>query len=477
MGIFALQPVGFQASAPPPQQTAGANIAPLALLGALVVVVMLLIWLLMHLRNRGHRKQTQYMVSHDLLTGLPNPQQLQAEMEKRGSCALAVFDIKYFKAYNELMGYDGGDVILKGVATQLRSLERQYSIFPAKLQSASFAMLLPAQPAPQLRQTVQQMLTALEAPGAAANWNLRFGCGVAYRQAGDAPQDVLQTANFARLAAAGTEDTEIVFFDSDTYHQLSRGIGETGQIRSNMGLGKLVVAYQPKYALDGCTLVGAEALIRWQHPQRGLLLPAEFLPILEQTGDIRNVDFYVLREVAWQLAQWREKALAVPPISVNLSRIQFASPTLTQELLDVSATQGVPPAQLALEMTEAAFATNEQQALGIVAQLRAAGFGITLDDFGKGAASINLLRKLAPSIVNLDRSLLHNLETDETQRLYVQDIVRLAHDMGIATLLKGVETDTQDAWAKELGCDMVQGFLYGRHMPPEDFTLLLQPGG
>lgn len=455
---------GQTASGPPSREI---------ILLVLLVLFVFVFWLVVHLRNRANKKKARQLARTDLLTGLPNGDELRARMEKVDSGALAVFEIKFFKAYNELMGYEVGDRVLKTVAAQLMAAQQQFGVFAARLQSASFAVLLPQMNKEGLQEMLYSLLEQVGRQEGASNWSIRFACGAAYIQPEIAISETLENANFARHAAKDSLETEVVVFDGETYQQFSHYITEAGLINKGAGTGDLVIAYQPKYALSNGRLVGAEALIRWQHPQRGLLLPAEFLPVLEQTGSIKRVDLFVLRQVFWQLSDWKARGLPDVPIAVNLSRMQFTTPNVAQKLVEIAAEYGVPPYMVQLELTEDAVLEDGQQVAEALQQLKEAGFGIAMDDFGKGVSSLNHLRDLPVDVVNMDRGLLAGVETDTRKQMFVRDVVRLAHDMGITTLLKGVETPVQAGFAQYVMCDLVQGFWFSKPMPAEQYGALL----
>lgn len=445
-------------------------------IAAFFVLLIVAVWLVMRLRARAQNRYKRQYTQYDMLTGLPNWEKMKAKIEKSTSGALAVFEIKFFKAYNELMGYEVGDKVLKGIANRLCAAQTEYNLFAARLQSASFAVLLPAMDKEALKKVMQRLLEQIGKQDEEARWNIRFACGVAYLQPGAQVTQVLENANFARLAAKDSIGTEIVFFDDETHRQFTQVITSAGHVRQGVGTGDLVVAYQPKYALQTGRLIGAEALIRWQHPQRGLLLPAEFLPTLEQTGNIKRVDFYVLRQVLWQLSTWHEKNVPILPIAVNISRTQFSDNRFADILLEITGGYAVHPSYIQLDLTEGAFSYDEEQALELLQKLKQAGFALALDDFGAGVSSVNNLRKLPLDVLNFDRSVLEDIDTNQRQQLFLQDMVQLSHDMGISTMVKGVETQAQADFAYGVGCDIVEGFLYGRPMPAEEYQKLLLQG-
>lgn len=442
-----------------------------------IAVVILVAWLIIHLRNRVRKRKEHQLTHYDALTGLPNWEQMKSEIEKRGtSGALAVFEIKYFKAYNELMGYGVGDKILRDIGGRMLSVQQQYNVYVGRLQSASFAVLAPALGKEELREMLLGMLEQLRPSEADVKWSVRFACGAAYLKPGYGVNTALDNANYARKAAAEAPGTEVIVFDDEIDRDLTQNFSETGQLRQDAGMGELVVAFQPKYDMQtGKQLAGAEALIRWQHPERGLLLPAEFLPALEQTGNIKSIDNYVLRQVLWQIKDWHSRGFALPPVSVNVARVQFTNPQFAEEMAAVTREYGVSPAMIQLELTEEAFAYDMEQTISLLRQLKAAGFLLSLDDYGKGATSLALLRRAPLDMLNLDSSLLENIETDRTEQLMLRDIVLMAKDLRIVTLVKGVETEQQAAVAKAAGCNLVQGFLYARPMPAEEYETQLRP--
>lgn len=442
-----------------------------------IVVLVLAFWLVIHLRGRARKRKEHQLTHYDALTGLPNWEHMKEEIQTRGtSGALAVFEIKYFKAYNELMGYGVGDKILKEISARLQQVQQQYNIVAARLQSASFVLLCPALEKEELSQMLTSLLLELRPPEEEVKWNVQFACGAAYLKPGYGAKVALENANYARKAAADDSGTQVIVFDDETHRDLVESFSDTGQLRPDAGMGELVVAYQPRYDLQkGPVLVGAEALIRWQHPQRGLLLPAEFLPALEQTGNIKSVDNFVLRQTLWQIKDWLAQGLRPRPVSLNLAKVQFSDPGFARHMVEVAAEYKVLPRYIQFEMNEDAFEYDEALTLRLMAQLREAGFLVSLDDFGKGASSLTLLRKMPLDMLNLDSSLLENIETDPAQQKLLHDIVQVADDLGVVTLIKGVETQAQARIAQAAGCRFVQGFYFGRPASAEEFEALIRP--
>jgi EAL domain-containing protein (putative c-di-GMP-specific phosphodiesterase class I) len=231
------------------------------------------------------------------------------------------------------------------------------------------------------------------------------------------------------------------------------------------------VFYQPKYNVQGSVprLCSAEALLRWRHPELGMIPPDQFVPLFEREGQITLVDHYVWREVAKQIAHWRDQYGVIVPISVNLSRLDVFDPELENVLDDLMQKNGLERNVIKLEVSESAYADNAEHLVQLVDRLRKKGYEIEMDDFGTGYSSLNMLSSMPVDVLKMNKAFIKNIGSDEKGIHFVQMIVDIAKTLNVPVVAEGVETESQMLLLKELGCSLVQGFYFSHPMPPEDF--------
>ena len=234
---------------------------------------------------------------------------------------------------------------------------------------------------------------------------------------------------------------------------------------------QFVPYYQPKYYIqkDKAVLAGAEALVRWKHPEFGMVSPASFISLFEANGLIQLVDHFIWEEAAAQIKEWKKKYGTSVPVSVNISRVDFYNPNLEEWILKLVDENGLQPDELHLEITESCYADNAQQLLSVVSRLRRTGFKIELDDFGSGYSSLNVLSSLPIDVLKIDMKFINTMHDNEKNLLIVKMIMDIARILGVPTIAEGVETQQQHDDLKKMGCDMIQGYYYSKPVPAEEF--------
>ena len=236
------------------------------------------------------------------------------------------------------------------------------------------------------------------------------------------------------------------------------------------------VYYQPKYDITGDTphLYSAEALIRWIHPEYGMISPGSFIPLFEENGLIQKLDRYVWEETASQIARWKENYGVTIPVSVNVSRINIYDPNLENELIGIVENVGLTPKELHLEITESAYTNNSHQIVETVERLRSHGFHIEMDDFGSGYSSLNMLSEMPIDALKLDMKFVRNICTNEKDRRMVKLIIEIAEFLNVPVIAEGVETKEQCDLLKKMSCDVIQGYYFSRPVPPEEFNSFIE---
>jgi EAL domain-containing protein (putative c-di-GMP-specific phosphodiesterase class I) len=247
-------------------------------------------------------------------------------------------------------------------------------------------------------------------------------------------------------------------------------------LRSAVEENQLVVYYQPKYDIQ-CNpprLSSAEALIRWKHPELGMISPGSFIPLFERNGLINIVDSFVWKEAAKQIVLWREKYNFILPVSVNLSRVDIIDPSLTDKLATLIKDNGLRFNDLKLEVTESSYTDNAKKLLELIHKLRSMGFEVEMDDFGSGYSSLNMLSDMPIDVLKMDMKFVRNIEENETDLQLVKLIIDIARYLNLEVVAEGVETDKQLSLLHDAGCNLVQGFYFSRPLPPEEFEKLIE---
>ncbi len=421
------------------------------------------------------RKQREYQLFHDLLTGLPNrallierlQQQLLRQPRTGESVAVLVMDLTDFKAVNDSLGHDVGDNLLRQVGPRLAASLRAADTI-ARLGGDEFAILLPGADETGAARVAQKMLAALEQAfpleGEALDIGASVGVAVAPAHATQAEQ-LLSRADVAMYAAKGSL-AGLAVFSAEHERDGAGRLALMSDLRRAVDEGELVLYYQPQIDLRTGGITSVEALVRWMHPKRGLVGPDEFIPLAERTGLIKRLTRTVLTEAIRQARAWELAGLRVP-IAVNLSMRNIHDPQLPQTIAQLLQRWDARPELLRLEMTETVLAADPERALQTMDSLRAMGVHIALDDFGIGYSSLAYLNRLPLDEIKIDRSFVIGMIDDESSATIVRATVELGHGLGYAVVAEGVENAETRQRLTALGCDAIQGFLVARPMPAD----------
>ncbi|MEU2777522.1 EAL domain-containing protein [Streptomyces sp. NPDC007162] len=427
----------------------------------------------------------RYEATHDALTGLPNRTLFFERLEKALSAGegqrfgLCYLDLDGFKTINDSLGHSAGDRLLVEVADRLQSCATAPGEMVARLGGDEFVALTTG-PATQreVDDLADRIMNALVTPISIDGRELlvRGSIGVVEGPAGErTPAEVLRSADITmyRAKSAGGNRFELADPEADARAITRHGL--TTALPAALDRGEFFIEYQPLVHLGDGSVRGAEALVRWLHPQHGVLGPDRFIPLAEHTGLIVPLGRWVLEESIRQAREWRERygedtAAGPLRINVNLSPCQLTHPGLVQDTVDILERTGVAPDALCLEVTESALIGADDDLLKPLRRLAEMGVDIALDDFGTGYSNLANLRRLPVSILKLDRSFTQSMQqfpADPVDLKIVEGIVTLAHSLDLAVTVEGVETGAQAEQLRILGCDTAQGWYYARPGPPE----------
>ncbi len=439
-------------------------------------------------RLRQEADRNEHQALHDGLTGLANRSLLDAELaaavaSPARSVALVLLDLDRFREVNDTLGHARGDELVLEMASRLTALTGPDDLV-ARLGGDEFAVLLRDVDGPESARLHAEVLRgALRAPvrvgGLDVALDARAGVSVHPGDAADGPA-LLRHADVAAEHAKRTHAGSCAYDPALDEHSTER-LGLLADLARALTAGELLLHYQPKCDLDGRVL-GVEALVRWQHPQRGLLAPLTFLPVAERTGLVHPLTDLVLDLALAQVRRWRDEGREVP-VAVNVSTRSLLQPGFAEKVLTALGTHGVPAALLGLEITETTIMEDPERALAVLTRLAEAGIRLAIDDFGTGYSSLAYLKNLPVHELKIDRTFVAALTTSERDRVIVDSTVALGNRLGLDVIAEGVEDEATLAALAGLGCRQAQGFFLGRPVPADQLVLGLAvsvaggPGG
>lgn len=433
-------------------------------------------------RDVTQRKQAEAEIErlafHDMLTGLPNRRLLldRLAMAIAGAVrhgqqgALLFIDLDNFKDLNDTLGHDHGDQLLQQVAQRLRGCLREADTV-ARLGGDEFVVMLEglgAEAAVEVEQVGRKLLATLNEPytlrGRVHNSTPSIGAAL-FGQPGDTVDELLKRADLAMYRSKMEGRNTLRFYDPDMQERVLQRALIEADLRVAFQRDELRLFFQPVVDGSGHTL-GAEALVRWSHPERGMVPPAAFVPVAEQTGLILPLGRWVLNEACRHLGAWGADTQRHHwTLAVNVSAREFRHPDFVAQVVNALGAHGVPEGRLKLELTESMFLQDANDISHKMAQLKALGVSFSLDDFGTGYSSLSYLKRLPLDQLKIDQSFVRDLLDDEDDAAIVRAILTLADNLGLAVVAEGVETDAQRQWLLAAGCQAFQGYLFGRPSP------------
>jgi len=435
-------------------------------------------------QRKAAEEEIRHLAFYDPLTRLPNRRLLLDRLQQalltcqrtHHQGALMFIDLDNFKLVNDSLGHDQGDLLLQEMGRRLVTTVREGDTV-ARLGGDEFVVVLedlsPQAPkaARQAEEVAEKMLHTLAAPVALADQEVKTSCSVGVVLfANDAvrTEDLMKHADLAMYQAKESGRNTVRFFDPEMHDAVVNRLALEQDLRTGLQEGQLLLYYQAQVDGHG-QIVGAEALVRWRHPRRGMVSPAEFIPLAEDSGLILPLGQWVLRTACEQLARWaREPGREQLTLAVNVSGRQLHQKNFVEQVLQALQQTGAPAHRLKLELTESLLLDDPEDAITKMSALKAHGVGFSLDDFGTGYSSLAYLRQLPLSQLKIDQSFVHNLVTDPRATAIVRTIVTLADSLGLNVIAEGVETQEQREHLARNGCHTCQGYLYGRPGPVEE---------
>jgi diguanylate cyclase len=428
--------------------------------------------------------QLRHLATHDALTGLPNRVLLDdrlaqalahANRDGQPFAALAV-DLDRFKLINDSLGHRAGDVVLNEVSRRLSSVVRDIDTVARTGGDEFIVVSSPSAVREDAVAIAHRAKEALRAPMSVSGVELHVTCsiGVAYYPTDASSADsLLARADAAMYCAKQRGRNNVQCFAEGMDAVTVARVSLESDLHTAVEAGQFELHYQPKAEMQSGDVYSAEALIRWRHPQRGLIAPQEFIPLAEECGLINEIGAWVLREACRQCAEWQHNGLPVLRVAVNVAATQFRRGDLLEVIREALQAAGLEPRFLEIELTETAVMTNPEESASVLEQLSRMGVLVSIDDFGTGYSSINYLRRFPIDKLKIDRSFVRDLGS-EVDASIVQAIISLAHSLRLKVVAEGVETPEQLQFLRSLGCDQYQGFHFSAPLPAGEFAKLLR---
>lgn len=443
----------------------------------------------MVIRDISERKRFEgeliHMAHHDALTGLPNRtlffdrlRQGLYKRERSGKMLAVVYlDLDRFKIINDTLGHHTGDQLLREVATRLRRVIRKADTI-SRLGGDEFTIIVD-----EIATSADALLVAdkiLDIFSAAFRLEghemfVTASMGVTlYPNDGDTAEKLLKNADTAMYHAKEEGRNSYRFFSEEMNLRVSERLSMETGLRHALARDEFLLHYQPRVNTATGRIVGVEALIRWRHPEKGLILPDAFIPLAEETGLIVPIGEWVLRSACAQASAWRQAGFAQLTISVNISCRQFIQDNLTASIRCILRESALEPSCLELEITESLIMINPEKAVRLLNELKEMGISIAIDDFGTGYSSLSLLKRLPADILKVDKSFIAGIPGNTSDQTLVTTIINMGHNLGLGLVAEGVENEAQLHFLEERGCREVQGYFFSKPLPAESLQRLLE---
>lgn len=429
-------------------------------------------------------QKLSYQSRHDALTGLPNRVALEEKLHEKleesrhenYSLGILFLDLDRFKLINDTLGHSIGDILLRQVAHRLKAGVRIGDMV-ARLGGDEFVVVLSAIKNEQsIIRIARKLLKSLQQPFFLEGQELYIGVSIGislYPEHGDNVSELLRNADKAMYQVKENGKNNFRFFDEQVNSREQKRLWLVTQLHKAQEYKELILYYQPQLALNGGNLTGMEALIRWRHPERGIISPGDFIPVAEETGLIISIGKWVMEEACRQCLKWQANGFPGLKVSVNVSILQFSQDDFVKRVLEIVKRSGLQPQYLELELTEGILVGDIENTILKLQELKRSGILIAIDDFGTGYSSLSYLQRLPIDILKIDKSFVspigHPTQDTLQNRALLKTISTLGQSLGIRVIAEGVENNLQLELLRELGCHEFQGYIYSPPLSPEDF--------
>jgi diguanylate cyclase (GGDEF)-like protein/PAS domain S-box-containing protein len=437
--------------------------------------------------RNGLERELRHRAFHDALTDLANRSLFANRLEHAlarqardgGSVGVIVLDLDGFKTVNDSLGHSVGDELLFAVGQRLGGAVRPGDTV-ARLGGDEFAILLEDEPTiDELAEHAGRIVSSLALPFELAGKSLvvTASAGVTLNRTGDGPEELIRNADMAMYLAKRDGKACVRRYEPALHHAALDRLELEGDLRRALDRGELVVHYQPTVQVASGAISGFEALVRWQHPRRGMLGPMEFIPLAEETGLITDIGRWVLGQACRQAFEWQQTYAPAITMAVNVSARQLRDPSLVADVRDALRESGLAATSLTLEITESVLMDSSDGAVGRLHELKALGIRIAIDDFGTGYSSLNYLRALPVDIVKIDKVFVDGVDSDKEARGLIEAILSMAATLDLQAVAEGVESLDQAIRLEQLGSPLVQGFYYAQPLSADAAEALMSAGG
>lgn len=433
---------------------------------------------------RSAEKKLQYLAHHDPLTDLPNrlltierlQQALLRGKRHTESVAVLFIDLDHFKWINDSLGHNAGDFLLQNIAARMKTCLRTDDTI-GRLGGDEFLVVLdPVDSAQNVVLVAQKLIGIICQPLVIEHNTVEVTCSIGismFPDDGASSEDLIRAADTAMYVAKERGRNCYEFFAPVMMEKAQRFLALNHDLHRGFQAGEMRLYYQPQISLVSGKIVGVEALIRWQHPQKGLLGPNDIIPLAEHGGMIVEIGNWVMRQASKQLRRWLDGDIAPIRVAVNVSAVQMHKRNFAAIIGEILTAANVPPGCIEIEITESTL-QNEESCISTLEELRKLGVQISIDDFGTGFSCLSSLKLLPIHKVKIDRTFVRDMPNDENDVAIAEAVIAMAHKLKMTVIAEGVENSQQEKLLRERGCDEAQGFLYARPMPVEEITRMLR---
>ncbi len=461
----------------------GGYVAEICLMLALALVCVGFAVILFLRLRRAHRTLVQLAFYDDLL-GCPNLKKFLIDSkelltrQKGRSFVLMVLDIRNFRTYNDFHGFDAGNRLLFDLRDGLRRhLNPQTELF-ARVVADEFILLLslPKGRNPETLLSRAQTLPELLLPPSELTEESKLYCnqGIYLIEPGESIEEAYEKVNLAHKLAKKHESNSCFLYDEAMKLQVQSELVIESTMEEALQNGEFQVYIQPQYDTETETIAGGEALVRWRLSDGNFMVPSVFLHVFEQNRFIMQLDYFMFEESCRILRGWIQAGLEIRPISVNFSRLHLENPRFVKELCAMADRYAVPRRFLGIELTETTIMEHEARLIEVIREFHTEGFTLSMDDFGSGYSSLGILKSLPVDCIKLDKSLFSEDGGERRLKIIVESIIRMAKQLGNKTVAEGIEEESQVDFLRSIGCDLIQGYYFGKPMPVLEFTALLK---